>query len=484
MGIETEFSHFRYDKYEFFIDEGHFFRRYSNKQPVEIQETDFLSNKTRCIKVLADMEARNLQSIQNLSYPQGKYCVLDLFAGAGGFSLGFHNAGFHILGALDFDRYACETHRYNFPNTVTIEGDITSMNPKELPFEKKRVDVVIGGPPCQGFSGIGQVKIRSLVKQGVWDPKLGKDPRFIDDPRNVLYKHFVRFIEFYKPKIFIMENVEGLFNYQEGRLRCQILEDFEKLGYRVDVQKLNAAEYGVPQKRIRVIFLGNRLQKKDCAQEKIPNTFPQKTHYIQEGHRINSEFQNSDLDLKPAIPLWDAISDLSFLEAGEGGEELEYPAQGNNFPDYQRFMREGSARIFNHYPRKLADQDRPIFDYLKPGQIYLDLPTELKRYGDGSKFADKMRRLPYDEPCRTIVAHLYKDGYMYIHPKSNRTITVREAARIQSFPDNFVFKGARTHQFKQVGNAVPPLLGNAIALCVKQMLDLHKTNNPEFFQKT
>ncbi len=531
MVENPEFPEFRFKNIRFFIKEGKFFQEKSNRSIEEITEKTFHINFEKFHVWQENLRKTNDNQSKKLQYIPGKHTVLDLFSGCGGLGLGFKLSGFHIIGALDYDQFCCETYRKNFPETVVLQGDISKLNPEHLPFQKDKIDVIIGGPPCQGFSVIGRSKIKNLVEQGIWVLKNDDNTRFIDDRRNVLYKYYVDFLKYYHPKIFVMENVPGLFNFQKGKFRKQILEDFRGLGYRVNVKVLNAVEFGVPQRRKRIFFLGNRIldQKKEHI---FSNIFPKPSYMlkiperaklllIKEDYRkieaffqkskdtelsdrnteikIDNNFQkkvinqrtkrkiaNHQVDLfsnslenvvfkdsilRPAVTLQDALEDLPQINAGEGTEDL--PSSNYNLPTtlYQVQMRLASKAIFNHRARNLSPIDVTIFNTLKPGDIYRDLPPNLKRYGEGDDFPDKMKRLRYNQPCGTIVAHLHKDGYMFIHPEIDRTITVREAARIQSFPDRFYFTGSRSEQFKQVGNAVPPILAKAIAESIKIMLE-------------
>jgi DNA (cytosine-5)-methyltransferase 1 len=412
-----------------------------------------------------------------------RFTVIDLFAAPGGLSLGFEMAGFEVLAGVDVDPIGMETYRYNFPKAKAIVRDIRKLDSGELmkiaEVGAGQVDVVVGGPPCQGFSTIGRVKIASLVREGKWSHLKVSHPRFIDDPRNVLYKEFMRVVRDLKPLFVVMENVQGMMSYRNGEIVRQILEDFRALGYRAEARVLNAADYGVPQIRKRVIFIATRV-------EKAPIRFPKPTHRDVEAETptllsyLNGERPTSeDPLLKPYVSVWEAIGDLPDPVTGKPGlADHPLPYDKPPFSEYQKFMREwggGSpdGMVHNHVARRHSERDVVTFQTLKEGQWWKDLPPEIKRlYGYRDDiFHDKMKKLARDRPSWTITAHLYKDGYMYIHPTQPRSITVREAARLQSFPDRFIFRGARTDQFKQVGNAVPPLMARAIALEVKKALE-------------
>ena len=352
-----------------------------------------------------------------------KPVVVDLFSGAGGLSLGFELAGYNVAAHVELDKSCCETLRHNFKNSVVLQGDIEDINPLLLKKQLGEIDIVIGGPPCQGFSIVGKSKLKSLG-------------RHLNDPRNKLYKQFLRFVYQLNPKAFVMENVPGILIHNRGLTAKRIMSHFEKLGYDVSTHLLSAKDYGVPQTRKRVFFVGT----KDGYDFKLPEN---STEYV---------------------TVSDAISDLPILHHGGGSEFMDY--NKNAKTRYQQLIRGGAVGVFNHVARSCNKKDLKIFSLMKQGMKYFEIPDRLKRYRDDS-FRDKYKRLVNSKPSWTVVAHLQKDGYMYIHPTQNRTITVREAARLQSFPDRFVFSGPMTQQFRQVGNAVPPLLAKAIALSLR-----------------
>jgi len=386
------------------------------------------------------------------------YSYAEIFAAPGGLSLGFKMARFCVLAAVDIDRDGLGTFHANFPEAAVLCKDIRTLNGMELlglsGLSKGEIDVIGGGPPCQGFSTVGRVKIASLVRKGAWKLQNG-NPRLIDDPRNLLYKEFIRLVKECRPKFFVMENVNGIASYRNGELMEEIKREFEKIeelktaGYIVDYRPLDAADFGVPQHRKRVFFIGNRLG--------LPNPFP--------------EAQDDCSKKKKFVSVWNAIGDLPILRAGGGSETMEY--NRHTFHGYQDWAREGSPRVFNHVARPHKPRDLETFRQMRPGAKWKDLPQKYRdMYGYRDDiFTDKFKRLwKKKQPSWTITAHLCKDGYVYIHPTQSRTITVREAARLQSFPDRFVFKGSRTSQFRQVGNAVPPLMARAIALEIRKAL--------------
>ena len=399
-----------------------------------------------------------------------KLTFIDLFAAPGGLSLGFEMAGFRSLAGVDIDAKGMKTYSFNFPDSEAIVVDIRKLDSKGLMrrigISRGDVDVIAGGPPCQGFSTIGRVKIASLAREGVWNLK-NHHPRFIDDPRNVLYREFVRIVRDLEPAVFVMENVPGMMSYRNGEIVREIIEDFRKIGYRTEARVLNAVEFGVPQVRKRIFFIGTRARD-------LPILWPQPTHREPADTTISLEnFVDISDRLKPPVTVWEAIGDLPDPVPGRprlADVKLEYDKEP--FSEYQKWAREGSDGVHNHVSRQHSERDVRVFSIMREGQWWRDLPAEIKKlYGYRDDiFHDKMKRLRRDHPSWTVVAHLYKDGYMYIHPTQSRTITVREAARLQSFPDRFIFMGSRTDQFKQVGNAVPPLLAKAVVTAVKKML--------------
>jgi DNA (cytosine-5)-methyltransferase 1 len=350
-----------------------------------------------------------------------KLIAIDLFCGCGGFSYGFQQAGFELVLGVDIWKDATVTYKHNFPNANVINEDITNIDAKMV-LEKAsckagEVDVIIGGPPCQGFSVSGK--------------------RMIDDPRNKLYKSFVSLVREIRPKVFVMENVPGLIKLFGGKAKEEVLEDFTSVGYKVKVQQLSSDAYGVPQQRKRVFFVGIN---KDFFCDDVEFEFPKSTHG--EG-------------LKDVVTCKDAISDLDFVPDDKSlGECIEYKLPAAN--NYQLKMREGSSAIKNHSITIHNEQTKRIISMVPDGGNYKDLPIELQ---NTRKVHIAWTRMNSNKPCFTIdTGHNH-----HFHYKENRVPTVRESARIQSFPDTFEFIGIKTSQLKQVGNAVPPLMSEAIA---------------------
>lgn len=373
-----------------------------------------------------------------------KPVVIDLFCGAGGMSLGFELGGFEIGMGIDSDKFACETHNLNFQGRCHNTQIEHIEDPRTLLAESgyNSFDVVVGGPPCQGFSRVGRGKIRSLQEDPTDE---------IDDPRNQYYRHFIRFVKTLKPLFFVMENVPDMRTYKDGErlLLDKAIEEFRKSDYEVEFKILQADHYGVPQTRRRLFLVGNRLD--------LPIVWPEETH--------------SD---EPRT-VWDAISDLPIVAHGAREQIMSYEARCD-LNEYQEFMREGAgSKVTGHQTRWHNDQDLEAFRWMPEGGKYIDLPDRFKRYRDDI-FQDKYRKLLRDEPSWTVEAHLAKDCYRHIYPSREnepeppRTISAREAARLQSFPDRFQFAGAMTRQFHQIGNAVPPLLAKAIAKTIKPQI--------------
>ncbi len=372
--------------------------------------------------------------------------VLDLFCGAGGMSLGFLMAGFQIGLGVDRDALACQTHAHNFGQNRTVCADITTIaDPAAFVQEHglTQVDVVIGGPPCQGFSRVGRGKLRQV----------NNDPGYIHDPRNQLYQEFVRFVGALHPSWFVLENVPDMMHYHDGNdlLLNKIVQEFQALDYTVDHRILLAADFGVPQLRQRLFIVGNR-------------------------HSQSVDWPDAENDSGNRVTVWDAIADLPVVDISHRLDTIPYVPRCD-LNAYQRLMREGcNGLLYNHQTRWHNSDDIQAFTLLAEGGRYIELPDDLRRYDSkrhpekrNEWFKDRYRKLIRDEPSWTVEAHIGKDTYRHIYPsrpggaEPPRTISVREAARLQSFPDRFRFLGAFTRQFFQVGNAVPPFLARAVA---------------------
>lgn len=350
-----------------------------------------------------------------------KYNAIDLFAGCGGLSKGFMDAGFNILIGVDNDQAALNTFEMNHNGAIALNADLSKPETIKTIAEiagDKSIDVVIAGPPCQGFSVTG--------------------PRHFDDPRNKLYLAVLELVKQYKPKGFIIENVPGMATMYGGQVKDEVLRRFRKMGYNVDCRILLAADYGVPQMRRRLVYMGIRA---DIGQP----VFPEPT-------------------LKPEeyITCREALSDLPSRET-ELGEEVDCydkPA----LTEYQKRMRNGSTVLRNHVATNHKQFVKDTIALVPEGGNYKDLPAG---WGESRKFHEAWTRYDGNKPSRTIdTGHRNHFHYQY-----NRVPTIRENARLQSFPDDFVFTGNRTEQNRQVGNAVPPLLGYALAKKIKEILN-------------
>lgn len=354
--------------------------------------------------------------------------VIDLFCGAGGLSEGFRQAGFHVLAGQDYDDMAGATFAATHSEATFVGGPIQSVTPKQLleaaGVKNGEIDVIVGGPPCQGYSVYNH-------QRGAQDPRAG------------LFREYLRIVKGIQPRWLVMENVTGITSIAGGNIVREIFEGMASLGYRVDMRVLKAEEYGVPQERRRVFFIATRTD--------APILFPDPTH---------------GPGLEPFVTVWDAISDLPALKNGEGDSgSLPYPNKPQN--GYQAILRGDCTRIFNHSASRLSRVNEERMRHIPPGGSWRDIPRELLPAGMlKAKRSDHTKR--YGRPRKTdlactILTKCDVHWGAYIHPVQDRSITVREAARLQSFPDFFEFMGSRTEQYVQVGNAVPPLLGRRVA---------------------
>lgn len=333
---------------------------------------------------------------------------IDLFCGCGGLSYGFEKAGFNVLLGIDNDKKAIEAFEKNHNGAKGMCGDITEIHYDDIKryIGNKKVDVIIGGPPCQGFSLSG--------------------PRNFNDPRNKLYLSYIRFVEEIKPTAFVIENVPGLISLFDGQIKDSIIHKFADLGYHVEYKILCAADYGVPQTRKRVVFVG-----------------------FKSGHAFDYP-QKSGVEVTCRM----ALSDLPPLTEELGEEISEYEMEPQN--DYQKLMRKNAGKLLNHVAAQHSEKVQRIISLVPDGCNYKSLPEE---YRNSRNFHVAWTRFASNKPAPTIdTGHRHHFHYEY-----NRVPTVRECARLQSFPDDFEFVGTKTQQFRQVGNAVPPLMAQAIA---------------------
>ena len=345
--------------------------------------------------------------------------IIDLFCGTGGFSLGFEMAGFESVLAVDLWKDAITTYNHNRNNKVGQSIDIHDYTNEMLDELNKNSDIdgIIGGPPCQGFSMVGK--------------------REVGDKRNSLYLEYVRFVSQVKPKFFILENVKGLLSMEKGKYKKDIIERFSALGYNVNMKLLRASDYGVPQSRERVFFVGLR---KDLFGDNF--------------------FDFDKIKKAEMVSTKDALSDLPDLDNGQ--DETKYASEPKN--DFQRKMREGSSKIINNEITLHTEQTKNIISQVPDGGTIHDLPEE---YYKVRNFNSAFKRMDSTKPSSTIDC-----GHRnYFHYSQNRIPTARESARIQSFPDTYEFIGTKTSQYTQIGNAVPVLLAKAIADVIKSYLE-------------
>lgn len=353
-----------------------------------------------------------------------KYKVIDLFCGCGGLSKGFELAGFEISGGVDFNQDAIKTFKKNFKNAKGLCLDLAQISEKkikEIFGDLSEIDVIIGGPPCQGFSAANRNKVD-------------------DDPRNKLFFEFVKFVDMAKPKAIVIENVRGIISENNGYAKEQIYKIFEERGYKVNNKVLDASDYGVPQKRMRNFFVMLRNEVFDFEKMK---------------------------KVKEKVTVEDAIGELYGLEGNTS--KSEYKLENKASSSYREYLRNGNNTIVNHeikYPAKIV-QER--ISFVEQGENWKKIPLELFANKRNNRHSSAYKRL--NEKDVSVTIDTGNSHSNYFHPLYNRIPTVREAARIQSFDDSFVFEGGRTAQYRQVGNAVPPLLSKALAEVIKKELE-------------
>lgn len=385
--------------------------------------------------------------------------MIDLFAGAGGLSEGLSEAGFHSLFASEIVPEYAKTYKFNHTDSVVKTADIRTLNAeeirKELKIERGMLDLIAGGPPCQGFSI--NAPIRSIL-----------------DERNHLFKEYLRFVDAFVPRAILIENVPGLVSFEHGATLHAILDALAELGYGADVRILGAAYYGVPQMRWRTFIIGLR-------EKNLPSfAFPEPICHAPIKPNFTTVFNGQSLIKTPSpensanfVTVRDAIGDLPALKCGEQGARIkEYTCVP--FSDYQRRARIGSIGVINHEAPSLSKVNIERMHYIKPGGNWTDLPFDLlpkgmqrAKPGDHTK---RYGRVEADGLASTILTKCDPHWGAFFHYEQDRSFTVREAARIQSFPDHFVFSGTLGQQFAQVGNAVPPLLAEALGNAIKSIL--------------
>lgn len=396
-----------------------------------------------------------------------EYTFIDLFAGCGGLTEGFYKQGFKALTHVEFDQYACESLRtrmkhYGYPNNKisVLEKDITNediLTCIENEIKNETVDLLIGGPPCQAYSSLGRAKDENGMK---------------DDPRNFLFESYEKILTHFKPKIFVFENVTGLLTAKLGNKKIVDII-LKKLGKKYNLIEnpsdmvLNSCEYGVPQVRKRIILIGVRKDIQIDPKEIYSGII--KTHY-------NTETTNKEkANKKKFVTVKDAIYDLPPIKPGEGDMIIKHKVKKwNDF--LQKIRSKEDLELLDHVARTHNEIDRARYREMSKNKWTFKELLDKKPMLNHIKqrvFDNSYVVQFWDKPSRTIIAHLYKDGNQFIHPdfKQERTLTPREAARLQSFPDDFVFEGSKTQQYKQIGNAVPPLMAEAIAKSIKDNLN-------------
>ena len=355
-----------------------------------------------------------------------KYRVIDLFSGCGGISVGFNNTNrVKLIGAIDFDQDACNTYKKNFPDTEVICGDINKIEVNSTGFSD--IDIIIGGPPCQGFSRLNY-----------WD----KDRD--NDPRNELFFQYLRFVKELNPKAILIENVKNILLAKDGYVPMNITKFLSEIGYTDNYQILSADDYGVPQRRQRAFFVAFR------------NEF--------------GKFDFSDLEKYklPLVTVGEALSDIDSIEAmakeQPQGTVYTLPKPSTT---YQKMMQSKDRQLHNHMIYYPTPHVQEMIIHVPEGGNWRCVPKELFKSDRNNRYTNYLRRLRRDAPSITI-----DTGHnVYFHPEFNRVPTIRESARLQSFPDAFIFTGNKGKQFRQVGNAVPPLLAEALAKAIIDKLD-------------
>lgn len=354
------------------------------------------------------------------------FTCVDLFAGAGGLSEGLRQSGFSILAANDFDNHAAITYKHNHPESIFFDGPIQEIDASDIlnktGLKRGELFCLAGGPPCQAFS--------------VYNHQRG-----MHDERSGLFREYIRIVEGLYPKWIVMENVTGMSSVEGGLAIKEIIDSLSELGYHVESKTLKAEEYGVPQERRRIIFIGNRLG--------LPVRFPEPKY---------------DGDTKPFVNVEQAIMDLPAIGVNHGLEVMQYTSEPSC--DYQKYMRDGAEEVLNHISPNLTEINLKRLSHIKQGGSWRDIPVDLLPAGmkkaKRSDHTKRYGRLSLEGLSSTILTKCDPHWGAYFHPTQDRVISVREAARFQSFPDRFRFLGPKAEQYKQVGNAVPPLLAKAV----------------------
>jgi DNA (cytosine-5)-methyltransferase 1 len=383
--------------------------------------------------------------------------TLDLFCGAGGIALGFEAAGFSCLYGADADPLAMQTFAGLFPAAVADCRPIETIDATEvraaLRLRSGDLDVLVGGPPCQGFS-------------------INAPERFLSDPRNVLFRHYLRFVEELRPKCIMLENVPGMLSLGGGRVLRQIETELAKLGYRSSARVLLAAHYGVPQERWRLVLLG--ALGEDPPEHPAPTHYaPARANFTGGADLIFRQGAAEAASLSPAVTVGDALGDLPRLEAGRGSEPSGYDRPPHSA--YAKEMRADDGVLWHHVAPRLSPANLERMRHVPPGGSWRDIPQHLlpagMRRARRSDHTKRYGRLRYDGLAGTVMTKADPHWGTVVLPDQDRALTVREAARLQSFPDCCRFAGSRTDQYRQVGNAVPPLMAEAVARRIAAWLE-------------
>ena len=389
--------------------------------------------------------------------PDNELLTIDLFCGAGGIAEGFRQEGYRCLYGNDVMAEAIQTFALNHPRAIADCRPIEDVNAAEirerLQLAPGGLDVLVGGPPCQGFS-------------------INAPERFLADPRNKLFQHYARFVREFQPKTFLFENVPGILSIDDGKVFQQILKVFSDLGYSVSVKILFAAHYGAPQERWRLILLGS---KNGEIAHPVPTHYAKGRANFRGGATLTFQLDDGHCaGLQPVVTVADAINDLPPLAMGQGAEEVSYVDAAGSA--YAQRMRNPSGMTFNHYAAKLAPQNIERMKHVPPGGSWRDIPHDLLPAGmqkaRKSDHTKRYGRLHPDKLSGTVLTKCDPHWGTVFLPTQDRALTVREAARFQSFPDHYRFLGSRVSQYEQVGNAVPVVMAAAIARAIRDHLSI------------
>jgi len=389
------------------------------------------------------------------------YRFIDLFAGAGGLSVGISAAGFKCLFANELVPQYADTYQRNHPDTKVVQGDIRALEPEAIRYslglQTGDLELLAGGPPCQGFSINAPIRSQR-------------------DPRNHLFLEYLRFVEAFMPKAILIENVPGIVSFEHGQTLEAILQALTNYGYSTDVRILGAAYHGVPQMRWRTIIVGLRNAPLP------PHHFPRPSYYAKLRANFTSSFRGQQIVEQPPhtsakhyTTVYEAIGDLPALAPGSSGANImEYDLAP--FSDYQRLLRTTGSKLYNHQAVGLSPINKERLHYIKPGGNWTNIPPQLLPKGmQQARRSDHTKRYGRVEPsglASTILTKCDPHWGAFIHYNQDRPFTVREAARLQSFPDHYIFYGSLAEQYAQVGNAVPPLLAKAIAYSLREIIPL------------